>query len=52
MPRILPDRWRFLSRLLPYLAAQKSRLAAGFVCILLTNLFIIGMPLDRFAGNI
>jgi ATP-binding cassette subfamily B protein len=39
------ERWSFLRKLLPYLARYKFRLAVGFLCILLTNLFFLGMPL-------
>ncbi len=38
------SRWRFAARLLPYLAAHRSRLALGFVCILLTNIFFLATP--------
>ena len=52
MPGIRSERWRFLSRLIPYLAQHKSRLAWGFVCILLTNTFLLATPLVvKYAVN-
>jgi ATP-binding cassette subfamily B protein len=38
------ERWRFLSGLLRYLARHRGRLLLGFVCILLSNLFLVGTP--------
>jgi ATP-binding cassette subfamily B multidrug efflux pump len=39
------NRWKELIRLKPYLRPHRGRLAAGFVCILLTNFFLLTTPL-------
>jgi ATP-binding cassette subfamily B multidrug efflux pump len=39
-----PHRWHGLNRLIPYLREHRGRLLAGFVCILLTNLFLLATP--------
>ena len=44
MAAFIPDKWRILSRLFPYLSRYKSRLALGFLCVLLTNLFLVAPP--------
>jgi ATP-binding cassette subfamily B protein len=44
MPEPGFEHWRLLTKLLPYLARHKTRLTVGFVCILLTNGFLIGTP--------
>ena len=52
MPGIRSERWRFLSRLIPYLAQHKPRLAWGVLCILLTNTFLLATPLVvKYAVN-
>jgi ATP-binding cassette subfamily B multidrug efflux pump len=37
-------KWRVLNRLKVYLTQHRQRLAAGFFCILLTNLFLLATP--------
>jgi len=39
------NRWKELIRLKPYLRPHRGRLAAGFVCIVLTNFFLLTTPL-------
>jgi ATP-binding cassette subfamily B protein len=39
------NRWKELIRLKPYLRPHRGRLAAGFICILLTNFFLLTTPL-------
>jgi ATP-binding cassette subfamily B protein len=39
------NRWKELIRLKPYLGPHRGRLAAGFLCILLTNFFLLATPL-------
>jgi ATP-binding cassette subfamily B protein len=39
------NRWKELIRLKPYLRPHRGRLAAGFLCILLTNFFLLTTPL-------
>jgi ATP-binding cassette subfamily B multidrug efflux pump len=39
------NRWKELIRLKPYLRPHRGRLEAGFVCILLTNFFLLTTPL-------
>jgi ATP-binding cassette, subfamily B, multidrug efflux pump len=39
------NRWKELIRLKPYLGPHRGRLAAGFLCILLTNFFLLTTPL-------
>ena len=38
------NKWRGLGRIMSYLGRHRGRLAVGFVCILLTNLFVLTMP--------
>jgi ATP-binding cassette, subfamily B, multidrug efflux pump len=37
-------KWRVLTRLKPYLYEYRGRLAAGFICTLVTNLFLLATP--------
>jgi ATP-binding cassette subfamily B protein len=38
------NKWSVLSRLKPYLRRHPERLAAGLICILMTNLFLLATP--------
>jgi ATP-binding cassette subfamily B protein len=38
------NKWRVLSRLRSYLLLHRGRIAAGFLCVLLTNLFLLATP--------
>src|SRR5215813_3218233 len=38
------QKWHGLSRLISYLQQHPGRLAAGFICILLTNFFLLATP--------
>ncbi|HMF02060.1 MAG TPA: hypothetical protein VKK06_19370, partial [Terriglobia bacterium] len=38
------QKWHGLNRLLSYLRQHPGRLAAGFVCIVLTNFFLLATP--------
>src|SRR4029453_16722160 len=38
------QKWHVLNRLTLYLRQHRLKLAAGFVCILLTNLFLLASP--------
>ncbi len=38
------SKWHGLNRLIPYLQHHRARLLAGFVCILLTNIFLLATP--------
>jgi ATP-binding cassette, subfamily B, multidrug efflux pump len=38
------QKWRVLSRLKSYLRQHTARIAAGFTCVLLTNLFVLAIP--------
>src|SRR5262245_58389548 len=38
------NKWRGLGRITGYLGRHRGQLALGFVCILLTNLFVLTMP--------
>jgi ATP-binding cassette subfamily B protein len=44
MSGIDPSKWRVLSRLYPYLARHRGRLAAGFVAIIFANAFQMMSP--------
>src|SRR5215475_7444143 len=37
-------KWYVLRRLVPYLREHRGRIAAGFVCVFLTNLFLLATP--------
>jgi ATP-binding cassette, subfamily B, multidrug efflux pump len=37
-------KWRVLGRLVPYLGRHRRRIAAGFICVFLTNLFLLATP--------
>src|SRR5262249_13461622 len=37
-------KWRGLSRLKPYLLRHRGPLTTGFICILLTNVFLLATP--------
>src|SRR5215472_4835706 len=37
-------KWRVLNRLQAYLSRYRLRLAVGFLCVLLTNMFLLAMP--------
>ena len=39
------NKWRDLSRLRFYLGQHRSRLAAGFACVFITNIFLLATPL-------
>jgi len=39
------NKWRDLSRLRFYLGQHRSRLAAGFACVFITNMFLLATPL-------
>src|SRR5215467_7392048 len=43
------DKWRVLKGLQGYLSPHRGRIAAGFLCVVLTNLFLLAMP--RVMGN-
>src|SRR5439155_14737532 len=52
MAELQSPKWAVLSRLLPYLKHHKSRIAAGFVCVLLTNALLAANPwVIRYAFN-
>jgi ATP-binding cassette subfamily B protein len=38
------NKWRVLNRLRAYLSVHRGRIAAGFLCVLLTNLFLLATP--------
>jgi ATP-binding cassette subfamily B multidrug efflux pump len=38
------ERWSVLSRLKPHLLRYRGRIAAGFICVLLTNIFLLAAP--------
>jgi ATP-binding cassette, subfamily B, multidrug efflux pump len=38
------QKWRDLRRLKSYLALHRARIAAGFVCVFVTNLFLLATP--------
>jgi ATP-binding cassette subfamily B protein len=38
------NKWRVLSRLQAYLLLHRGRIAAGFLCVLVTNLFLLATP--------
>ena len=38
------EKWRVLSRLKAYLFQHRARIAAGFMCVLATNLFLLTVP--------
>src|SRR6516162_3550625 len=38
------QKWSVLSRLKPHLSHYRGRIAAGFICVLLTNLFLLAAP--------
>jgi ATP-binding cassette subfamily B protein len=38
------NKWRVLSRLVPYLGRHRGRIATGFACVFLTNLFLLATP--------
>jgi ATP-binding cassette subfamily B protein len=38
------QKWKVLSRLKPHLSHYRGRIAAGFICVLLTNLFLLAAP--------
>jgi len=44
MAIFVSTKWRVLNRLQPYLFRYRFRLAAGFLCVLLTNMFLLAMP--------
>src|SRR5215471_7165170 len=44
MAIFVSTKWRVLNRLRPYLFRYRFRLAAGFLCVLLTNMFLLAMP--------
>jgi ATP-binding cassette subfamily B multidrug efflux pump len=37
-------KWSVLSRLKPHLLHDRARIAAGFICVLLTNIFLLAAP--------
>src|SRR5262245_34717852 len=37
-------KWRVLGRLVPYLGRHRGRIATGFLCVFLTNLFLLATP--------
>jgi ATP-binding cassette subfamily B protein len=39
-----PQKWSVLSRLKPHLLRYRGRIAAGFICVLLTNIFLLAAP--------
>jgi ATP-binding cassette subfamily B protein len=43
------DKWRVLKGLQGYLSPHRARIAAGFLCVILTNLFLLAMP--QVMGN-
>src|SRR3989442_4568302 len=38
------QKWSVLSRLKPHLLHYRGRIAAGFICVLLTNIFLLATP--------
>jgi ATP-binding cassette subfamily B multidrug efflux pump len=38
------NKWRVLNRLLPYLRQHRGPVTAGFICVFLTNLFLLATP--------
>src|SRR5678815_640317 len=44
MAVFVSKQWIFLNRLLPYLQKHAKRLVLGFVCIVLTALFVLASP--------
>ena len=38
------QKWSVLSRLKPHLSHYRGRIAAGFICVLLTNIFLLLTP--------
>ncbi len=44
MAIFVSTKWRVLNRLRAYLFRYRCRLAAGFLCVLLTNMFLLAMP--------
>ena len=38
------QKWGVLSRLKPHLLRYRGRIAAGFICVLLTNIFLLAAP--------
>ena len=44
MAIFVSTKWRVLNRLQAYLFRYRFRLAAGFLCVLLTNMFLLAMP--------
>ena len=38
------NQWSLLSRLKPHLLRHRGRIAAGFICVLLTNIFLLAAP--------
>src|SRR5437667_4223169 len=44
MPARNPNKWSVLARMVPHLREHRGRIAAGFVCILLTNGFMLTAP--------
>jgi ATP-binding cassette, subfamily B, multidrug efflux pump len=50
MPARNPNKWSVLARMVPHLKEHRGRIAAGFVCILLTNGFMLAAPwVTKFA---
>jgi ATP-binding cassette subfamily B multidrug efflux pump len=44
MALFVSRKWRVLNRLQAYMFRYRFRLAAGFCCVLLTNMFLLAMP--------
>src|SRR6266704_1365189 len=44
MPGLISHKWSVLSRLGVHLRQHRGRIAAGFICVLLTNLFLLATP--------
>src|SRR5436189_5432465 len=44
MPARNPSKWSVLARMVPHLREHRGRIAAGFLCILLTNGFMLAAP--------
>ena len=44
MPGLISHKWSVLSRLGVHLRRHRGRIAAGFICVLLTNLFLLATP--------
>src|SRR5215467_629031 len=44
MPILVSRKWRALNRLQAYLFRYRFRLAVGFCCVILTNMFLLAMP--------